>query len=161
MKYEEAVKWAEERRRQGFGIAFTNGCYDILTVGHTRFLQWLADELDRRVDRGKPQLCLVVGLNSDESVRCLKGKGRPINKEADRKEVLEALHVVDKVFIFDEDTPEQLITALMPELLAKGGDYKDIPIVGEAFVLSRKGEVLRSGTFEGPRTSDIVGQLMR
>jgi len=101
-------------------LIFTNGCFDILHVGHLQYLEQSKNLGDR----------LVVGLNSDASVRRLKGPSRPVNSQADRKRMLEALRCVDEVVIFDEDTPYDLIVSLQPDVVTKGGDYTAEDIVG-------------------------------
>jgi rfaE bifunctional protein nucleotidyltransferase chain/domain len=101
-------------------LIFTNGCFDILHVGHIQYLEQSRALGDR----------LVVGLNSDESVRRIKGPTRPVNSQADRKRVLEALRCVDAVVIFDEDTPYDLIVSLQPDIVTKGGDYRPEDVVG-------------------------------
>jgi rfaE bifunctional protein nucleotidyltransferase chain/domain len=98
---------------------FTNGCFDILHIGHIELLKY-CKSLGR----------VVVGLNSDKSVKKLKGESRPINNESDRKLILEACRYVDEVVIFDEDTPIELIRSLKPDLIVKGGDYKASEVVG-------------------------------
>lgn len=104
---------------------FTNGCFDILHVGHVQLLEFCA-MLCHQNGVGK----VTVGLNSDVSVRRLKGEGRPHNNQDDRKRMLEALRCVDEVIIFDEDTPYELIKKLRPDVLVKGGDYDPTQIVG-------------------------------
>ena len=102
-------------------IIFTNGCFDVLHVGHVKLLEYchsLAHELFK--DSGR----VVVGLNSDSSVRKLKGSTRPVNNEIDRKYILESLNFVDDVYIFNEDTPKNLINSLSPDFIVKGGDWK-------------------------------------
>jgi D-beta-D-heptose 7-phosphate kinase / D-beta-D-heptose 1-phosphate adenosyltransferase len=101
-------------------LVFTNGCFDILHVGHIQYLEQSKNLGDR----------LVVGLNSDASVRRLKGPSRPVNSQADRKRMLEALRCVDEVVIFDEDTPYDLIVSLQPDIVTKGGDYLPQNVVG-------------------------------
>ena len=101
-------------------LIFTNGCFDILHVGHLQYLEQSKNLGDR----------LVVGLNSDASVRRLKGPSRPVNNQADRKRMLQALRCVDEVVIFDEDTPYDLIVSLQPDVVTKGGDYTAEDIVG-------------------------------
>lgn len=101
-------------------LVFTNGCFDILHVGHIEYLEQ-SKNLGHK---------LVVGLNSDESVRRLKGPNRPINNQVDRKRMLEALRCVDEVVIFEEDTPYNLITSLQPDIVTKGGDYLPENVVG-------------------------------
>ena len=105
-------------------IVFTNGCFDVLHRGHVEYLKQ-SRKLGKR---------LIVGLNSDESVKRLKGLNRPINNEEDRKAVLLALRFVDEVIIFDEDTPLRLIQVLRPDIITKGADYKPEQVVGYTFV---------------------------
>jgi len=123
---------AEVKRRRGRGerIVFTNGCFDLLHVGHTRFLEQARALGD----------CLVVGLNSDASVQQLK-PGRPINAEAHRAEVLAALACVDHVVSFDAPDPRDLITALQPDVLVKGGDWPIERIIGREIVEGHGGQV--------------------
>ena len=128
-----------------YATVFTNGCFDILHRGHIEYLQQ-SRALGSR---------LVVGLNSDASVRRLKGEGRPINSEQDRKSVLEALDCVDEVIIFDEDTPEQLIRRLRPDVLTKGGDYADKDVVGRDLVKN----VIILPTVEGMSTTKTIERM--
>ena len=109
----------EEGRKYSSMIIFTNGCFDVLHVGHIELLKFC---------KSKGQV--VVGLNSDESVTRLKGPGRPYNNQEDRKKVLEACRYVDEVHIFDQDTPWELINNLRPDVVVKGGDYKKEDVVG-------------------------------
>lgn len=127
-------------------IVFTNGCFDLLHVGHVRYLQ-----------EAKAQgQVLVVGVNSDESVKRLKGPTRPIQNENDRAEILAALAAVDYTVIFTEDTPAKLIEAVRPDVLVKGGDWKPESIVGGPFVLSYGGEVKSLQFVEGRSTTKII-----
>ena len=121
----------ENWKKEGKKIVFTNGCFDIIHAGHV-------DYLEKAKALGD---ILVVGLNSDNSVRRLKGKDRPINPVEYRKKVLEALKPVDLVIIFEEDTPENLIKKVKPDVLVKGGDYTVDTIVGADFVKSYGGKV--------------------
>lgn len=120
-------------RRQGSKVVFTNGCFDLLHAGHVNYL-----EQARRCGD-----CLVVGLNSDRSVRALKGDSRPINSEHDRARVLAALGCVDYIVIFDEDTPRNLIRSLLPDILVKGADWPEDQIAGAAEVKAAGGRVER------------------
>lgn len=129
---EELLNLRVACRRLGRRVVFTNGCFDILHRGHVTYL-----EAARRLGD-----CLVVGLNSDASVRRLKGPARPMNDEDSRARVLAALGCVDFVVLFEEDTPQELITALLPEVLAKGGDWPVAKIVGAPEVLAAGGRVL-------------------
>lgn len=127
-------------------VVFTNGCFDILHRGHVEYL--LAAR--RLGDR------LVVGLNGDDSVRRLKGEGRPVNRFEDRAVVLAALESVDAVVRFDEDTPLRLIEAILPDVLVKGGDYRAEEIVGAKEVIEAGGEVLVAPLVPGQSTSGII-----
>lgn len=121
----------ENWKKEGKKIVFTNGCFDIIHAGHI-------DYLEKAKALGD---ILVIGLNSDNSVKRLKGKDRPINPVEYRKKVLEALKPVDLVIIFEEDTPENLIKQVKPDILVKGGDYTVDTIVGANFVKSYGGKV--------------------
>ncbi|MCR4848531.1 MAG: D-glycero-beta-D-manno-heptose 1-phosphate adenylyltransferase [Bacteroidales bacterium] len=131
---------------QGLKVVFTNGCFDILHRGHVEYLAKAADMGD----------VLVVGLNTDASVRRLKGKGRPINNEEARALVLASLSFVDAVVLFDEDTPLELIKAVHPDVLVKGADYKPEEIVGADFVTSYGGTVATIPLVEGYSTTKII-----
>ncbi len=137
-------------RRSGERIVFTNGCFDILHAGHVMYLEQ-ARALGHR---------LIVGVNSDDSVARLKGTTRPINPLADRMSVLAGLRSVDWVLPFSEDTPERLIKALSPDVLAKGGDYQDIhALAGAQHVLSQGGEVRLLGLKEGCSTTRVIVKI--
>ncbi|MFM8569630.1 MAG: D-glycero-beta-D-manno-heptose 1-phosphate adenylyltransferase [Candidatus Kapaibacterium sp.] len=129
-------------------IVFTNGCFDILHAGH-------ADYLARARAHGD---LLVVGLNSDSSVRRLKGASRPVNTERERALVLDALRVVDMVVVFDEDTPLELIQEVRPDVLVKGGDYTEETVVGAEFVRSRGGDVALIPFVHETSTSSIISR---
>ncbi len=130
-------------------IVFTNGCFDILHVGHIRYLQEAAKLGD----------ILIVGLNSDESVKRLKGPERPINSEADRAEMLGALGFVDYVAIFSEDTPLNLIKMIKPDVLVKGGDYAPDDVVGKKEVEERGGRLVLIPFVEGKSTTNIIEKI--
>lgn len=134
-------------RKAGQKVVFTNGCFDILHAGHVSVLEF---------SRSKGDI-LVVGLNSDESVRRLKGPSRPVNKQADRALVLAALESVSYVCIFNEDTPYHLIKAVRPDVLVKGGDYKPQEIVGREFA----GKVVRFALLKGRSTTGIIKKVSR
>jgi len=138
-------------RSKGKRIVFTNGCFDILHVGHVEYLKKARTLGD----------ILVVGLNSDRSVRRVKGRARPINKEGDRAKVLASLYFVDYINIFDELTPEKLIRALRPDILAKGGDWKAEKIVGASFVKSYGGSVAIIPFIKGYSTTSLIKRLGR
>ena len=144
----------EERarlRREGKRLVFTNGCFDLLHPGHVRYL---------REARALGDL-LVVALNSDASVRVLKGAGRPILNQDERAEVMAALEVVDYVTIFDEETPRELIARLLPNVLVKGGDWSIETIVGREEVEAAGGQVLSLPYLQGSSTSEIIERIRR
>jgi D-beta-D-heptose 7-phosphate kinase/D-beta-D-heptose 1-phosphate adenosyltransferase len=139
----------DSRRRLGQRIAFTNGCFDILHAGHVHYLQEARAQAD----------VLVVGLNSDASVRGVKGPDRPINSAAARADVLAALQAVDYLTIFDEPTPAQLIQALRPDVLVKGADYRKDQVVGADFVETYGGRVYLAPLREGYSTTRLLEKL--
>ncbi|HMG32517.1 MAG TPA: D-glycero-beta-D-manno-heptose 1-phosphate adenylyltransferase [Blastocatellia bacterium] len=146
----ETMKQERERlRNEGKRVVFTNGCFDLLHRGHVRYLK------DAR-DRGD---VLIVALNSDRSVRALKGAGRPILEERDRAEVISALAAVDYVLIFDEENPREVIRALLPDILVKGGDWPIEQIIGRAEVEAAGGKVMSLGYVEGSSTSEILNRI--
>lgn len=148
---EAAVRLVADNRRHGRTIVFTNGVFDLLHPGHVRYLQ-------------AARACgdvLVVGVNSDRSVRTLgKAPGRPIHPEHERAEVVSALAAVDAVVIFDEDTPHALVSALQPDVLAKGADWAADAIVGRDVVEARGGRVVRIPLIEGHSTTGIVRRVL-
>lgn len=150
MNRSEAVELVRRSRGEGKKIVFTNGVFDILHPGHIRYL---------RDARALGDL-LIVGLNSDRSVKALaKAPGRPINSEAERAEVLGALASVDAVVIFDEDTPHEIISALQPDILVKGADWGEHAIVGRDVVEARGGKVVRIALAEGHSTTGIINKI--
>lgn len=132
-------------------IVFTNGCFDILHIGHIRYLQ----------EASKLGDLLVVGLNSDSSVRRLKGEGRPINNEAERAEMLAALDFIDNLIIFEEDTPLNLIRKIQPDVLVKGGDYLEKEVVGKSEVEERGGKVVLIPFVDGKSTTNIIDKIKK
>ena len=136
-------------RAGGGKVVFTNGCFDILHVGHVMYLE----------EARKLGNMLIVGINSDESVKDIKGVDRPINTLKDRVRVLEALESVDSIIVFDEATPINLIKALLPDILVKGGDYKLEEIIGYSEVLSHGGEVKALKFFASKSTSSLAKQI--
>lgn len=132
--------------RAGRKVVFTNGCFDLLHVGHVRYLQ----EARRLGD------LLVVGVNSDASVKILKGPSRPIQNENDRAEILAALGCVDFTVIFTEETPARLIETVKPDLLVKGGDWKIDQIVGADFVQSYGGKIMSLQFIDGKSTTKLI-----
>jgi D-beta-D-heptose 7-phosphate kinase/D-beta-D-heptose 1-phosphate adenosyltransferase len=142
----------ERRRQRGEKVVFTNGCFDILHAGHVANLAFCKRQGD----------ILVVGLNSDASVRRLrKGSGRPIVEETNRASVLAALADVDYVVVFDEETPQRLIEAVAPDVLVKGQDWQDRTIVGQDFVERRGGRVVLAPLVEGQSTSTLIERIRR
>jgi D-glycero-beta-D-manno-heptose 1-phosphate adenylyltransferase len=147
----EAVALVERLRATAKTVVFTNGVFDLLHVGHLRYLQHARALGD----------ALIVGLNSDESVRQIKGPGRPITAEAERAEILEALACVDGVVIFGEATPHDLIAALQPDILVKGADWAEDAIVGRDIVEKRGGRVIRVPVEPGHSTTALVEKIRR
>lgn len=136
-------------RKEGKRVVFTNGCFDILHRGHVEYLAAARAHGD----------VLIVALNSDDSVRRLKGPGRPINPVEDRAAVLDALRAVDFVIVFDEDTPYRLIEAVEPDVLVKGGDYTVETVVGADLVQARGGRVVIVPLLAGRSTSGLLARL--
>lgn len=142
----EAKKEIARLKAEGKKIVFTNGCFDILHAGHLRYL-FAARELGDY---------LIVGLNSDQSVKVIKGPERPIMPQEQRAEMLAALGFVDGVVLFDEDNPLELITHLIPDVLVKGEDWQEDDIIGADVVRTAGGEVKRIPFVPGFSTSDII-----
>lgn len=138
-------------QRQGKVVAFTNGCFDLLHLGHVRLLEKVKAQAD----------CLIVGINSDASVRRLKGSSRPLVPARERAYLVASLKPVDYVTVFTHHTPWRIIGLLKPDLLAKGGDWKPGQIVGEALVESWGGRVLRVAFLRGHSTSGLMGRMRR
>ncbi|OLE50722.1 MAG: hypothetical protein AUG51_26590 [Acidobacteria bacterium 13_1_20CM_3_53_8] len=139
----------ERFRAEGKRLVFTNGCFDILHVGHVRYLQ-AARELGD---------LLLVAINSDRTVRELKGEGRPVMNEAERAEILAALSAVDYVTVFDDVSPRKLIAELLPDVLVKGGDYALDEIHGREEVEEAGGKVISLPFIEGASTSGIIERI--
>jgi len=146
---DEAKFFLEKSRKQT--IVFTNGCFDILHRGHVSYLN----------EAKKLGHLLFIGLNSDASVKRLKGDSRPINGEKDRKFILENLRCVDFVEVFDEETPLQLIELVKPQILVKGGDWSIDKIVGSDFVLSLGGKVLSLPFVDGFSTTNTIHKIQQ
>jgi len=138
-------------RATGQTIVFTNGCFDLIHTGHTRYLA-KAKSLGN---------ILIVGVNSDASVRAIKGNKRPINTEADRMETLAALESVDFVTLFHEPDPLHIITELQPDVLVKGGDWSVDKIIGRDVVEARGGKVISVGYIEGASTTGIIEKIVK
>lgn len=139
----------ENLKAQNKKVVFTNGCFDILHVGHLRYL----NEAKKQGD------ILIIGVNSDSSVKRLKGETRPINNQFDRAELLCGLKAVDYAVIFEEDTPEELIATLKPSIHVKGGDYKKENLPETKIVESYGGEVRILSFVEGKSTTNIVNKI--
>ncbi len=144
---QELMRWRKFSKK----IAFTNGCFDILHAGHIHSLMQAASFAD----------VLVVGLNSDASTKRLKGENRPVNTEQNRALLLASLVMVDAVVLFDEDTPHQLITSVMPDVLVKGGDYTVDTIVGAKEVMANGGTVEIIPLIEGLSTTSLLQKIER
>lgn len=146
---EKAQHQLAAARVTGKTVAFSNGCFDILHEGHIFSLSQAASEAD----------ILLVGVNSDDSVRRLKGEHRPVNNEHSRALILASLLVVDYVVIFNEDTPLELITALQPDVLVKGGDYTVEQIAGAKEVIANGGRVVINPIIQGFSTTGIIEKI--
>ena len=145
----ELAAAVEKERVSGRKIGFTNGCFDLLHPGHVRYLEKAAAECD----------VLVVALNSDASVKSIKGPARPVNAESKRIEVLAALESVDYVTLFDEDTPAKLIEELTPDMLFKGGDWKEEDIAGADHVKAEGGRVCVIPYIDGYSTTALIEKM--
>ena len=151
---DERAALAERRQRWralGKRVVFTNGCFDLLHPGHVALLEAARAEGD----------VLVVGLNSDRSVRALKGEGRPVLPEAERKEALLALEALDAVVVYDEPTPRETIAALLPDVLVKGADWAEDAIVGRDEVLAAGGRLVRVPLLAGRSSSGVLERIRR
>jgi D-beta-D-heptose 7-phosphate kinase/D-beta-D-heptose 1-phosphate adenosyltransferase len=147
----EAAALVERLRAAGKTIAFTNGVFDLLHPGHVRYLQQARALGD----------ALIVGVNSDRSVRANKGPSRPITSQDERAEVVAALACVDAVVIFDAETPHDLIAALQPDVLVKGADWAADAIVGRDIVEARGGKIVRIPVEAGYATTTIIEKIRR
>ncbi len=147
---EEIISFRDQLRRRGETVVFTNGCFDILHVGHVRYLNSARALGD----------ALIVGVNSDRSVRQIKGDSRPIVPESERAEVLAALASVDAVFIFDDPTPKRVIDAIVPDILVKGADWDLAEIVGRDTVQNAGGAVRNIPLIEGASTTEIIRKVL-
>ena len=151
MSLAQAKVFMEVCKTTGKTVAFTNGCFDILHPGHLFSLAQSAKEADY----------LLVGLNSDASVKKLKGPARPIHSESSRATILANLVLVDVVVVFEEDTPLQLIQTLLPDVLVKGGDYTIETIVGAKEVTANGGKVIINPIVEGFSTTNIIEKIKK
>jgi D-beta-D-heptose 7-phosphate kinase/D-beta-D-heptose 1-phosphate adenosyltransferase len=151
MTVAEAQSLVARHRADGHTVVFTNGVFDLIHVGHLRYLQQARALGD----------LLIVGLNSDRSVRANKGAGRPITPADERAELLAALSCVDGVVVFDEDTPHDVIAAIQPDVLVKGADWAADAIVGRDIVEARGGRVVRIPTESGHSTTALLERIRR
>jgi D-glycero-beta-D-manno-heptose 1-phosphate adenylyltransferase len=147
----QAVELVRRLRARGKTIVFTNGVFDLLHPGHVRYLQQARGLGD----------ALIVGVNSDRSVRAIKGPSRPITAADERAELIAGLACVDAAVVFDEDTPWELIAALQPDVLVKGADWAEDAIVGRDIVEARGGRVVRVPIESGYATSSIIDRIRR
>ena len=141
----------EKLRKQNKKIVFTNGCFDIIHSGHIRILKKAKEKGD----------VLIVGLNSDKSVRKIKGKKRPIMNEKDRALILDSIRYVDYVVLFDEETPYNLIKEIEPDVLVKGSDYKLSEVVGADIVIKKGGEVFLVPLLKGKSTTNVIEKILK
>lgn len=149
LTFDEMIVRSGQEKRNGKRVVFTNGCFDLLHPGHIQSLEKARSLGD----------FLIVGLNSDESVRTLKGSGRPVIPAEERAEILASLECVDAVMIFDELTPQKVIAALLPDILVKGGDWPGNQIVGREEVEAAGGKVVLVDVVPGYSTSDILKKI--
>ncbi len=147
----EAINKVANLKEQKQTIVFSNGCFDILHAGHVEYLEKAREKGD----------FLIIGLNTDASVKRLKGKDRPINAEESRARILAALEFVDMVVLFDEDTPYELIQTLLPDVLVKGKDYDISNIVGAETVLANGGKVETIELVEGLSTTSVIEKVKK
>lgn len=149
-KKEEISHIAEKLKAENKVIVFTNGCFDILHSGHIKYLY----------DAKKLGDILIVGLNSDSSIKRIKGEKRPIINQEERAYIISALEMIDFIVIFDDDTPYELIKCIKPNILVKGGDWDIEKIVGKDIVESYGGKVLNIPFVEGKSTSNIIQRIL-
>jgi rfaE bifunctional protein nucleotidyltransferase chain/domain len=145
----KCLRKIEDWKKKNKKIVFTNGCFDIIHSGHIKYL-FEAKKLGEK---------LIIGLNSDNSVRKLKGESRPVNSQESRAEVLAFMGDVDMVIVFDQDTPIELIKSILPDVLVKGGDWKINQIVGSDIVLNNNGLVKSLSFIEGFSTTSIIEKI--
>ena len=143
---ETAIQLRKLWEAQGYTVGFTNGCFDLLHPGHVSLIKQASGVCDR----------VIVALNTDASVKRLKGPGRPVQNEIARAQVVGALKGVDAVVLFDEDTPQRIIEQLQPDVLVKGADYQEGQIVGADVVRARGGKIIRADLIEGQSTTRIL-----
>ena len=148
---DKLIRIRNRARKDKKKIVFTNGCFDILHLGHIEFLKKAKKLGD----------ILIVGLNTDSSVRKIKGEKRPIIKQKDRAEILSSLVMVDLVCLFSQETPHKLISKLVPDVLVKGADYRKEDIVGKNIVESGGGKVVRIKLVQNRSTKKIIGSILK
>lgn len=146
---DDLLEKVEQWKKQKLSIVFTNGCFDILHLGHVDYLEKARKMGDK----------LIVGLNTDNSIKKIKGPGRPIISEDSRAQVLASLMFIDGVILFGEETPYELIKAIKPDILIKGNDYSLENIVGADFVISKGGKVCTIDLVPGFSTSNIINRI--
>lgn len=146
---EDINEYIEFFKAHHYKMGFTNGCFDIIHSGHIQYLKEAKEKCD----------FLIIGLNSDVSVKKIKGESHPINRQEDRAIVLEAFEMVDCVIIFDEETPYKLISIIKPDILIKGGDWEIKNIIGSDIVLKNGGEVLSLEYKDGYSTTSIIDKI--
>ncbi len=149
--WKEALKWRNQLRAQGKTVVFTNGCFDILHAGHVILLNIAQNYGD----------ALILGLNSDASVSRLKGDSRPVVPEQDRARVMAELRSVDRVTLFDQDTPLELIEKIKPDIIVKGGDWQPEDVVGKDVVEAYGGRVVIVPTVEGRSTTNVIDEVIK
>ena len=149
-KKRDILPLIDQWKKEGKKIVFTNGCFDLIHVGHIRLLKKAKEYGD----------VLVVALNTDDSIRRLKGEKRPILDEFQRGNIMASFEMVDAVVFFDEDTPEKILRLIKPHILVKGGDYKYEEIVGHDFIPSYGGKVISSIIVSGISTSKIIDKIL-
>src|SRR4051794_6935441 len=147
----DLIKSCKRWKFLGKSISFTNGCFDILHAGHIASLSEAAREAD----------LLIVGVNTDASTKRLKGEERPVNNEAARSLLLASLAIVDAVTLFDEDTPYELITSILPDVIVKGGDYTFEQMIGAKEVVANGGRVVINPILEGFSTTGIIEKIRK
>jgi D-glycero-beta-D-manno-heptose 1-phosphate adenylyltransferase len=146
---DDAVAWLDRVKAGGGRVVFTNGVFDLLHPGHVRYLRQARTLGD----------ALVVGVNTDRSVRVIKGESRPVTPESERAEILAALACVDVVVLFDEETPYELIRRLQPDVLVKGADWSEASMIGRDIVEARGGRVVRVPFEAGYSTTSIIEKI--
>jgi rfaE bifunctional protein nucleotidyltransferase chain/domain len=146
-----ASAWREKLRSEGRAVVFTNGCFDLLHAGHVEYLAWAREQGD----------ALIVGLNEDESVRCIKGRARPIVPFADRAKVLLALRSVDVVVPFAERTPELLLDRIRPDVHVKSDEYREDELPERSVVLRHGGRIALAPHVADASTTGLIGRILR